>query len=94
MNTRYKIQLELVPPDTHHRNAAEVAIRNSKEHFLLILAGTAPDFMPSLWERLLPQDKITINLLRQSNATPNVLAYAHLSGPSNYNKMPMPPMGI
>jgi hypothetical protein len=30
---------------------------------------------------------VTINPIRQSNATPTVLAYAHLSGPFNYNKM-------
>ena len=40
----YKMQLELVPPGIHHRNAAEVTIRNLKAHFLSILAGTAPDF--------------------------------------------------
>ena len=36
---------------------------------------------------------ITINLIRQSNATPNVLAYAHLRGPFDYNKMLLAPMG-
>jgi hypothetical protein len=40
-----------------------------------------------------PQTKITINLIQQSNATPNVLAYAHLSGPFDYNIMPLAPMG-
>ena len=46
-----------------------------------------------LWERLLPQTKITINLLRQSNATPTVSAYAHLSGPFDCIKMPLEPVG-
>jgi hypothetical protein len=69
-----------------------VAIRNFKAHFLS-LAGVANNFPPSLWDRLLPQTKITINLIRQSNATPNVLAYAHLSRPFDYNKMPLAPMG-
>ena len=41
----------------------------------------------------MPQTEITVNLLRQSNATPTVLAYAHLSGPFDYNKMPLAPMG-
>lgn len=89
----YKMTLELVPPGCHRRNAAEVAIRNFKAHFLSVLAGTATDFPASLWDRLLPQAEITINLLRQSNATPNVSAYAHLSGPFDYNKMPLAPMG-
>ena len=78
----YRFQLEMVPPGCHRRNAAEVAIRNFKSHFLSVLAGTADNFPPSLWDRLLPQTKITLNLLRQSNATPRtVSAYAHLSGP-------------
>ena len=89
----YRMEMELVPPGCHRRNAAEVAIRNFKAHFLSVLAGTADDFPPSLWDRLLPQAEITINLLRQSNAAPNVSAYAHLSGPFDYNKMPLAPMG-
>jgi hypothetical protein len=36
---------------------------------------------------------MTLNLIRQSNATPTVSAYAHLSGPFDYNKMPLAPMG-
>ena len=41
----------------------------------------------------MPQTEVTLNLLRQSNATPTVSAYAHLSGPFDYNKMPLAPMG-
>ena len=89
----YKMELELVPPGCHRRNAAEVAIRNFKAHFLSVLAGVAEDFPLQLWDRLLPQTEITINLLRQSNATPSVSAYAHLCGPFDYNKMPLAPMG-
>ncbi len=37
--------LQLVPPNVHHRNAAERAIRTFKDHFLSILAGTAPLFL-------------------------------------------------
>ena len=60
---------------------------------LSILVGVANGFPPSIWDRLLPQTKITINLIQQSNATPNVSAYAHLSGPFDYNKMPLALMG-
>ena len=89
----YKIKTELVPPGCHPRNAAEVAIRNFKAHFLSVLAGTAEGFPPSLWDRLLPQAEVTVNLLRQSNTAPHVSAYAHLSGLFDYNKMPLAPMG-
>ena len=88
------MQLELLPPGTHRRNAAEVAISNFKAHFLSVLVGTSQYFPLSLWDRLLPQSEITINVLRQSNKTPNVLAYAHLSGPFDYNKILLAPMGI
>eukprot|EP00804_Cyclotella_cryptica_P025603 CCRYP_002838-RA/>CCRYP_002838-RA protein AED:0.23 eAED:0.23 QI:0/-1/0/1/-1/1/1/0/716 len=90
---KYNFTVELVLPGCHRRNAAEVAIRNFKSHFLSILAGTAESFPLSLWDCLLPQTEITLNLLRQSNATPTVSAYAHLCGPFDYNKMPLAPMG-
>ena len=57
------------------------------------MVGAAADFSPSLWDRLLLQAESTVNLLRQSNSTPNISAYAHLSGPFDYNKMPLAPMG-
>ena len=89
----YKMELELVPPGCHRRNAAEVAIRNFKAHFLSILAGTADDFPLTLWDRLLPQAEITLNLLRQANANPKLSAYAYMCGPFDYNRMPLAPMG-
>ena len=82
---KYKFELEMVPPGCHRRNAAEVAIRNFKSHFLSVLAGTAESFPLHLWDRLQPQTEITLNLLQQLNATPTVSAYAHLSGPFHYN---------
>jgi hypothetical protein len=85
-----KLKIELLPPGCHGRNSAEVA-------FLSMLAGVADDFPPSLWDRLLPQTEITLNLLCQSksNAMPTVSAYAHLfvCGPFDYNKMLLAPMG-
>jgi hypothetical protein len=88
-----KLTLELVPPGCHHCNAAEVAICSFKFLFLSVLAGVANYFPLHLWDRLLPQTEITLNLLRQSNALPNISAYTHLSGPFDYNKMPLAPMG-
>eukprot|EP00804_Cyclotella_cryptica_P018466 CCRYP_004311-RB/>CCRYP_004311-RB protein AED:0.26 eAED:0.22 QI:0/-1/0/1/-1/1/1/0/535 len=89
----YKMTYALVPPGCHHRNAAEVAIRNFKSHFLSILARVANDFPMKLWDKLLPQAEITINLLQQSNATSMISAYTHLNGPFDYNKMPLALMG-
>eukprot|EP00956_Cyclotella_meneghiniana_P040761 scaffold204570_cov36-Cyclotella_meneghiniana.AAC.1 len=65
---------------------------NFKAHFLSILAGTTEDFPLQLWDKWLPQAEITVNLLRQSNATPDISAYAHMNGPFDYNKMPLAPL--
>ena len=87
------MKMELVPPGCHLRNAAEVVIRNFKAHFLSVLTGTAEIFPPYLWDRLLPKAEVTVNLLRHSNTAPHVSAYSHLSGPFDYNKTPLVPMG-
>ena len=90
---KYKMEMELVPPGCHRRIAAEVAIRNFKAQFLSVLAGVADHSPLTFWDRLLQQIEITLNILRQSNATPTVSAYAHISRPFNYHKMPLAPMG-
>jgi hypothetical protein len=43
-----KLDMELVPPGCHRRNAAGVAICNLKAHFLSVLAGVADNFPPNL----------------------------------------------
>ena len=90
---RETCKLELVPPGCHRRNVAKVSIKAFKQHFLSILAGLPDDFPRSLWDRLLPQVETTLNLLRQSHATPTVSAYAHFYGNFDYNRMPLAPMG-
>ena len=85
--------MQLVPPGSHRANLAEVASKAFKQHFLSILAGTAVDFSHYFWDELLPQALLTLNLLRKSNVTSPVSAYAHLSGQHDYNAMPLLPMG-
>ena len=59
---RKNCEYQLVPPDTHRRNLAERAIQTFKSHFIAILAGVDPTFPMSLWDRLLPQAVLTLNL--------------------------------
>ena len=54
IRSQHNMQLKLVPTGCHRRNAAEVAIRNFKSHFLSILASVADDFPLHLWDRLQP----------------------------------------
>ena len=90
---RKNCNLQLVPPDTHRRNLAERAIQTFKSHFIAILAGVDPSFPMSLWDRLVPQAVMTLNLLRQSNKTPSISAYQHVNGNFDYNKTPLAPLG-
>jgi hypothetical protein len=60
------ITYQLVPPHYHRRNATKRAIRTFKEHFVAGLSSIEPAFPLHLWDRLLSQAEITLNLLRTS----------------------------
>jgi hypothetical protein len=85
--------IQLVPPDNHQRNLAERAIQTFKSHFKSILAGVDDSFLMQLWDRLLPQAILTLNLLRQSNAVPTISAWQYVHGKFDYKKMPLVPLG-
>ena len=82
-----------MPPDVHFRNAAEHAIRTFKAHFLSILAGVNGAFPCSLWDTLLPQTKLTLNLLRQATLAPDMSPWEYYNGPINYDTTPFTPLG-
>jgi hypothetical protein len=82
---QWKVWYQLVPPDVHCCNAAKQAIQTFKSHFLAIIAGLPPAFPRYLWDLLLPQTKLTLNLLCQSSIMPSMSAWEHFNGPFNYN---------
>ena len=90
---KWNANYQLVPPNTHRSNAAERAIRTFKAHFLSILAGVAPDFPINLWDLLLPQTELTLNLLRQATLDPTRSAWSYFNGPFNYDATPIRPLG-
>jgi len=100
-STEYKRQIteewgarfQLVPPNIHRSNAAERAIRTFKAHFLSILAGVAPDYPRNLWDLLLPQAELTLNLLRQATFKPTQSAWEAFHGAFNYASTPVGPLG-
>ena len=52
------------------------------------------DLFPlNLWESLIPQIDMQVNLLGQANAMPKLSAYAYLNVPHNFNRMPIEPLG-
>jgi hypothetical protein len=87
------IAYQLVPPHRHRRNAAKRAIRTFKEHFVAGISSVDPTFPFHLWDRLLPQAEITLNLLRTSRLHPQRSAAAHFHGLMDYNKTAFAPPG-
>jgi hypothetical protein len=78
--TANDISYQLVPPHCNRRNAAERAIRTFKEHSVAGISSVEPSFPMHLWDRLLPQAEITLNLLRTSRLHPQLSAAAHYHG--------------
>jgi hypothetical protein len=87
------ISYQLVPPHCHRRNAAERAIRTFKEHFVAGLSSVEPSLPMHLWDRLLPQAEITLNLLRTSRLHSQLSAAAHYHGLVDCNKLAVAPPG-
>jgi hypothetical protein len=91
--TSNSIAYQLVPPHCHRRNAAERAIRTFKEHFVAGLSSVDLSFPMHLWDRLLPQAELTLNLLRMSRLHPQLSAAVHYHGIVDYNKTAFAPPG-
>jgi hypothetical protein len=87
------MEYQLVPPGTHRRNAAERAIRTFKDHFISTLCGTDEKCPIEIWDKLVPQAVITLNLMRASRIDPSKSAHEVVHGRFNFNKSPMAPLG-
>lgn len=64
-----------------------------KSHSIVVYAGVDEKCPIHECDRLIPQIIVTLNLLQQSNVSPNVSAYAHHHGQYKYHRMPLAPMG-
>jgi hypothetical protein len=87
------ITFKLVPPYIHRRNASERAIRSFKDHLINGICSTDKSFPMHLWERLLPQAVITLNMLRTSRINPKLSASTHIYVQYDFNRAPMAPPG-
>jgi len=84
---------ELVPPGNHRQNIAERGIQTFKAHMISIANGVSDDCPIRLWCQFVPQAELTLNLLRQSNITPKISAFAHVHGHHDYMRDPFAPIG-
>jgi len=88
-----KVDYQLVPLHVHRRNAAEKAIHTFKNHLIARLCSLDKNFPLHLWEHLLPQADLSLNLLCGSRINLKLSAYAQLHGIFNYNNTPIAPPG-
>ena len=60
------IKFQLTPAGLHRRNNTERAIHTFRNYFIAGLCSTPPNFPMNLWDKLIPQELLTLNLLRLS----------------------------
>ena len=74
------MEYELFPKGQHRRNIAEKAIQTWKAHAISVFSGMDSKCLLFLWDLMLDQIDMQVNMLRQSNVTPKVSAFAPLNG--------------
>ena len=88
-NSKY----QLVSPSNHRANNAERAIQKFRNYFIAGMCSLYKEFHIKLWERLLEQAKIRLNLLRQSRILPHISAYIRIFRSFDFNRTPLVPPG-
>jgi hypothetical protein len=87
------ITFQLVPPYSHRINASEREIRSFKDHLIACICSMDKAFPMHMWDILLPQAVITLNMLHISWINPNLSASTYIGGQYDYNRAPMEPPG-
>ena len=89
-----EMEYELVPKGQHCRDIAEKAIQTWKAHTISVFSGMDSKCPLFLWDLMLEQIDMQVNMLWQSNTTPKISADAHLHGQHDFNRHPLAPLGI
>ena len=76
--TTIDIKYQLVTPSNHRAKNTDRSINIFKNHFLAGLLNVDAGSQLKLWDRLLQQETISLNLLCQSRLHPHLSAYAHI----------------
>jgi hypothetical protein len=91
--TEHECKLQLIELHNHQINAAERAIQTFKDAFIAALDTTDSEFLLQLWDRLTPQVRDTLNLMRAFRINLAISAYKALNGPYDWNRYPLAPLG-
>ena len=87
------LKYQIAPRRNHQTIGAEQAIQTMKNYFISVLYGCDPTFSKSQWDRVLPVEVLTLNMLRPSCINPAKSAYNELWGNFDFNKTPLAPPG-
>jgi hypothetical protein len=88
-----EMAFQLTPARIHRRNTAERAIRTAKNHIIAGLCTVHPNFPLYLWNKLIIQAELTLNMLRGSRMNPKLSARDQVSSVYDYNSTPIGPPG-
>ena len=75
------------------QNYAELSIQTFKAQFLSIIVGSNPTLPKYLWDLLLDQTKMNLNLLQQVTLDPSIYAWEYFNGTHSYNITLLDPPG-
>ena len=87
------LAVQLALPCNHRKNISEHTIQTCKNHLIAGISGADPSFPMTLWDELIPQANITINLLRNSRINPKLSTCAQICGQLYCNKTLLAPPG-
>ena len=65
-----------------------------KDHTIGSLCGVSSTFTLGLWDKLLSQLYMKVNILRFSNIHPKVFSWTLLNGAHDFNRHPLVPLGV
>ena len=88
-----EFKFQLAPPGVHRRNAAERKIRMLKTRFIAGQCSADRSSTMHLWDILLEQSTLPLNVLRQARRNPQVSAHTVMEGLFYYNHTPLAPPG-
>ena len=84
---------QLVLPGLHQATIAEREIQRSKAHLISGISSCDPNFPFHLWDRLIRQAELTLNLLRPAHTNPRLSLEVYLNGDFDFNLTPLSPPG-
>ena len=65
-------------------NSVVQAIATSKNYFVTGIKSAPPSFQLNIWDKLIPQVLLTLNLLQPSRISPRLSVYTQVNGSFDY----------